>query len=116
MSKERKEENKILLKKFWKFLKYRFLLLIVTVTIFATLSHTNYLDYEKPITFDKFDTITFENFRGIEFLKKSLYRNERFAYVVTTIKADINKNSVTVESLFHPSRSSVYNKQIVKDC
>lgn len=62
------------------------------------------------MTFDKYDQITFQNFRGLEFFKNSLYGNERFAYVVTSIDSDIDDNSVTVQSLFHPSRSFVYKK------
>lgn len=106
--KERKAENKKALKKLFRLTKYSFLILIFTSIIFGILSHTNFLNYEKPITFDKFDKITFENFRGLEFFKKSLYGNERFAYVVTSIETEINENSVTVQSLFHPSRSFVY--------
>jgi len=108
--KERKEENKKLLKKLFIFTKYSFLILILTSIVLGTLSHTNFLDYEKPITFDKYDHITFQNFRGLEFFKKSLYGNERFAYVVTSIDSDIEDNSVTVKSLFYPSRSFVYKK------
>lgn len=107
---ERKEENKVLLKKLFKVIKYSFLIFIIFGIALVTLSHTNYLNYEKPITFDKYDKITFENFRGLEFFRKSLYGNERFAYVVTTIESEIHENSVTVQSLFHPSRSFVYNK------
>jgi len=62
------------------------------------------------MTFDKYEQITFQNFRGIEFFKKSLYGNQRFAYVVSSIDSDIDKNSVTVQSLFYPSRSFVYKK------
>lgn len=107
---ERKEENKIILKKFLKVVKYSVLIFIIAGAVLITLNHTNYLNYEKPITFDKYDNITFENFRGMEFFKKSLYGNERFAYVVTTIESEIDDNSVTLQSLFHPSRSFVYNK------
>lgn len=106
--KERKAENKKVLKKLFRLTKYSFLILIFISIIFGILSHTNFLNYEKPITFDKFDKITFENFRGLEFFKKSLYGNERFAYVVTSIESEIDGNSVTVQSLFHPSRSFVY--------
>ena len=108
--KERKEENKKLLKRLFRFTKYSFLILIITAIVFGILSHTNYLNYQKPMTFDKFNQITFENFRGLEFFKKSLYGNERFAYVVTSIESEINDNSVTVQSLFYPSRSFVYKK------
>ena len=108
--KERKSENKKIFKKLLRLTKYSFLILIFTSFIFGVLSHTNFLDYEKPITFDKFDKITFENFRGLEFFKKSLYGNKRFAYVVTSIDSEIDNNSVTIQSLFYPSRSFVYKK------
>lgn len=109
--KENKRGNRLPLKKFLKYLKYSFLILIPCLIGFAIISHTNYLNYEKPMTFDKYDQITFKNFRGLEFFKKSLYGNEQFAYVNTTIESEINDHSVIVKSLFHPSRSYVYNKQ-----
>ena len=108
--KESKRGNRIPLKKFLKFTKYSFLILIPIIVVFAVISHTNYLNYEKPLTFDKYERITFENFRGLEFFKKSLYGNERSAYVVTSIESEIDDNSVIVQSLFYPSRSFVYKK------
>ena len=108
--KESKRGNIIPLKKFLKYTKYSFLILIPIIVTFAVISHTNYFNYEKPITFDKYAQITFQNFRGLEFFKKSLYGNERFAYVVTSIDSDIDDNSVTVQSLFYPSRSFIYKK------
>ena len=108
--KGRKEENKKLIKRLLYFTKCGFLILIFTAIVFGILSHTNYLNYEKPMTFDKYNQITFQNFRGLEFFKKSLYGNERFAYVVTSIDTEIDNNSVTVKSLFFPSRSFVYKK------
>lgn len=109
--KESKKGNPLPLQKFLKIVKYSFLVLIPFLIGFALVSHTNYLNYEKPLTFDKYDQITFENFRGIELFKKSLYGNKRFAYVNTSIESEIGDNSVTVQSFFHPSRSFVYNKQ-----
>jgi hypothetical protein len=108
--KESKKGNRKPLKKFLKFVKFSFLVLIPILIVFAILSHTNFFNYERPLTFDKYNQITFENFRGLEFFKKSLYGNERFAYVVTSIESDIEDNSVTVQSLFYPSRSFVYKK------
>lgn len=89
-------------------LKYSLVFLALTLLGLAILNHTNFLNYERPLTFDKYDQITFENFRGLEFFKKSLYGSKRFAYVVTSIESEIDDNSVTVWSLFHPSRSFVY--------
>lgn len=108
--KESKKGNKIPLKKFKIFLKHSVIIIIPLIFVFGILSHTNYMNYEKPLTFDKYDQITFENFRGLEFFKKSLYGNERFAYVVTSIDSEIDNNAVTVQSLFYPSRSYVYKK------
>jgi len=113
--KENKNGNKVPLKKFKKFTIYSFAIIIPVIVTFAILSHTNFLNYEKPMTFDKYDQITFENFRGLEFFKKSLYGNERFAYVVTSIESDIKDNSVMVQSLFHPSRSFVYKRNIYSE-
>src|SRR5690606_39189926 len=86
--KESKRENKIPLKNLKKFLKYSVVIIVPLAIGFGILNHTNFLNYEKPMTFDKYDQITFENFRGFEFFKKSLYGNERFAYVVTSIDSD----------------------------
>jgi len=108
--KEKRKGNKIPLKKFKKFIRYSIAIAIPVLIVFGVLSHTNFLNYEKPLTFDKYNQITFENFRGLEFFKKSLYGNKRFAYVVTSIESDIDENSVMVQSLFYPSRSFVYNK------
>lgn len=108
---ENKRGNKIPLKRFKKFLKYSFLIFIPFVLGFAVLTHTNFLDYERPQTYDKINNLTFRNFRGLEFFKKSLYGSKKFAYVVVTIESEVNDRSVTVKSLFHPSRSFVYNSQ-----
>lgn len=108
--KENKGGNTIPLKKFKKFLKYSVMIIIPVIIGFGLLSHTNYLNYEKPLTFDKYEQISFENFRGLEFFKKSLYGNERFAYVVTSIESEIDDKTVTIQSFFHPSRSFVYKK------
>ncbi|WP_299680353.1 hypothetical protein [uncultured Dokdonia sp.] len=108
--KEHRKGNKIPLRKFKKILIYSLAIITPVIIGFAILSHNNYLNYEKPMTFDKYNQITFENFRGLEFFKKSLYGSKRFAYVVTSIESDIDNNSVTVQSLFYPSRSFVYKK------
>lgn len=113
--KESKRGNRKPLKKFLKYTKYSFLILIPIIIAFAIISHTNYLNYEKPLTFDKYEQITFENFRGVEFFKKSLYGSKRFAYVVTSIESEIGNDSVTIQALFYPSRSFVYKKNTNSD-
>lgn len=108
--KESKKDKRIYLQKVKKISKWGFIILLPIIGIIAILSHTNYIDYEEPITYDKVDEITFENFKGIELFKKSLYGNERFAYIYTTIETDFQSDSLLIKSLFHPSRSFVYKK------
>lgn len=108
--KQNRHESKVAIKKLKRFIKYSFVIFFLILTGFAVLSHTNFLDYEEPLTFDKYNQITFEKFRGLEFFKKSLYGNERFAYVLTSIESNLENNYVEVWSLFYPSRSFVYSK------
>jgi hypothetical protein len=108
---EHKKERQVALKRFKKFLKYSLIVFVLTASVIGVLSHTNYLDYQSPMTYDEFDDITFENFRGIELFKKTFLGSKEFAYVVTTIDLSIDGNKVTVHSLFHPSRSFVYDQE-----
>ncbi len=108
---ESKKGNKLPLKKLYRFFKISMLILIPSVIFFFIISHTNYLNYQKPMKFSEYDKITFENFKGLNFFKKTFYGSTRFAYIVTSIEADIEKDSVSISALFHPSRSFVYNKK-----
>lgn len=94
-----------------KILKKVFLTLFIIAVFFFTLTRVNFLDYQKPISFDKINQITFADFRGLEFFQKSLYGNEHFAYIKTTIEYEFEKDSIKIESFFHPSSSYVYNKK-----
>lgn len=107
---EQKENKSISLKRLKRFLKFSFLAVLLSITFIGIISHTNYLDYEKPLTYDRYEEITFKNFRGLEFYKKTLYGSKRFAYVFTEIDSEIEDHTVMVRSLFHPSRSFVYKK------
>ena len=78
---------------------------------FTTLTQVNFLDYQRPVPYNKINEITFKNFRGLEFFQNSLYGNERFAYINTSITYEFDGDSVSVESFFHPSSSYVYNKK-----
>ena len=109
---ERKRGNLAPLRRFKKILLYSFLVFTAIAVIFLVLNRINFLDYKSPMTYDKVDQITFEDFKGLEFFKKTLYGNERFAYIVTTIDSEIKDDYVRIESLFHPSRSFVYKQQI----
>lgn len=93
-----------------RYLVRLFAILFVSAGIVLSLNRVNYLNYESPIPFSRYDEIDFQNFRGLEFFRKSLHGNPRFAYVYTSIATDIEDDVVYVESFFHPSRSYVYNR------
>src|SRR5690606_6200927 len=93
-----------------RFAKVNIGVILSALIAFAILTHTNYLNYERPIEYYNYDSITFKNFRGLELFKKTLYNNPHYAYVVTSIEYEIDEDSITVKSLFHPSRSYVYSQ------
>jgi hypothetical protein len=88
------------------------LLLIIIASIFFTLNTINFLDYKSPMKFKEYSSISFTDFKGLEFLKKELYGSKEFAYIYTSIETKIEDKKITIESYFHPSRSYVYNKNI----
>jgi hypothetical protein len=54
---------------FKKILITNLIVLVTAIIGIGILSHTNYLDYEKPIPYSEYDRISFKNFRGLELLK-----------------------------------------------
>lgn len=93
-----------------KSLKISILLISIVIIGFITLTKVIFLDYESPIGYDRINHISFKNFRGLEFFQKSLYGNKSFAYIKTSIEYEFEKDSIQVQSFFHPSSSYVYNK------
>ncbi|EJL61280.1 hypothetical protein [Flavobacterium sp. CF136] len=86
-------------------------LVVIFFSVFVILTQVNFLDYRSPKTYDKIDEITLNDFRGLEFFQNTLYGNEHFAYIKTSIDYDFEKDSIRVESFFHPSSSYVYNRK-----
>lgn len=106
-----KKGNRSLYKKIKKVFKYSIFIILIFGLSILVLNRVNFLDYESPLTFDKFNKITFENFRGFDFFRKSFNGSKYYAFVATTIDYELEDNFVRVQSLFHPSRSYVYNKK-----
>jgi hypothetical protein len=90
-------------------LKYNLLAVVCVAVAVLILSHTNYLNYGRPIPYKNVNQITFKDFRGLELFRTELFGSKYFAYVVTTIDLEKDDESVIVTSYFHPSRSFVYN-------
>jgi hypothetical protein len=94
---------------FKRILKYNLLALLFLAVTVLILSHTNYLNYGRPIPYKNVNQITFKDFKGLELFRKELFGSKYFAYVVTSIELEKEDNSIKITSYFHPSRSFVYN-------
>lgn len=106
--KELKVDRKAGYKKLQCIGKWSLIIILPVIVFVGVISHTNFLNYEKPIPFEKVENITFRNFRGVELFKKSLYGYEKFAYVSTGMEVNFNNTEVDIRSYFYPSRSFVY--------
>jgi hypothetical protein len=75
--------------------------------------HINYLDYEKPIAYSNWKTITWSNFRGNNTPYRTLKGHREFGFIETDIVIDNDDDSLYITSYFYPSRSYVFNKRII---
>jgi len=82
----------------------------ISVIFLLTLNRINFLEYKKPMKYTQIQQIQLSDFRGYEFFRKDLEGSESFAYIVTTIENEIINDSLHVWSLFHPSKSYVFNR------
>ena len=74
--------------------------------------HVNYFDYEKPIAYSEWETITWTNFRGNNSPYRTLKGSRQFAFIETEIRVVEANDNIHVTSYFHPSRSYVFNKRV----
>jgi len=103
---------RIIFSRIKKYLIYATFISAVVIAFILSLNYINFLDYKEPMPFSKYDSITFHDFKAYEFFRKSFEGERRFAYIVTSIEVKINDDNIEVQSLFHPSRSFVYNSKI----
>jgi len=108
---EIKKGNKLSLKKLYSVLKITTILFVIVLSFFLSLSHTNFLNYEGRLEYNKIDQITFKNFRGLNLFKETFYGKKEFAYIVTKIDYEFDGDNVSIQSYFYPSRSFVYNRK-----
>lgn len=87
----------------------------VAALFISFLFDVNFVDYKKPIPHRDWSSISLKDFRGLKKPFRTLHGETKFAFVSTSIRMDINQNSVEIESLFHPSRSYVYNQNIYSE-
>jgi hypothetical protein len=88
------------------------LILGLTMVIASFLFHVNFIRYASPIAFSEIDKITLKDFKGFRRPYQTLDGGSEFAFIVTTLSIKPKNNEVTVEALFHPSRSYTFNDNL----
>jgi hypothetical protein len=97
------------MKKFNLFLFSISLLLLSASALFDI----NFISYESPIPYSSVKSINFYDFRGLRKPGETLYGATKFAFIKTSREYRIiNDSSAWIISLFHPSRSYIYDQQI----
>jgi len=83
----------------------------VILLLTAILFDVNYLDYNNPIPFDKCQTITLYDFKGLKRPGNTLDGSHKFAYIKTSRKINyLGDGVIRITAYFHPSRSYVFNQ------
>jgi hypothetical protein len=85
----------------------------VAFVVMAGSFHINFLDYEQPIPYSEWETITWSNFRGNNTPYRTLKGHREFGFIETEIVVEEDNDSLHVTSYFYPSRSYVFNKRII---
>ena len=96
-------------------MKFDFIIVFISliITAYAALYDVNYLEYESPIPYSNWKSITWNDFKGLKHSKQSLFGNEKFAYIDSKIIIKYTSDStLEVSTWFYPCRSYVFNKKI----
>lgn len=81
----------------------------------ASLWDVNWLDYQSPIEYKDYKSISMENFKGLNRSGRTMDGVKEFASIVTEIKTFKKGSKYHVVSLFHPSRSYTFKKEFELD-
>ncbi|MBT7825147.1 MAG: hypothetical protein HN600_01005 [Bacteroidetes bacterium] len=94
---------------------FNIILIITTLAVLfiATLWDINLLNYSQPIAHTNFNEIELSDFRGLNRPYHSLHGSSRFAFISTDIQIKYEDDQICILSRFHPSRSYVYNKNMI---
>ena len=92
------------------------ILFIISISIIITVASydINFFNYEAPIPYSELSEITWENFRGKNKPYITMDGIKEFAFITTQIKASYTPDhKIIITAYFHPSRSYVYNKNVM---
>lgn len=89
--------------------------LSVTAILISILFDFNYLQYKAPIAHKDWGAISLSDFRGFKRPYMTLYGESKFAFVSTSIDTKESRNYIKIETLFHPARSYVFNRDLFSE-
>lgn len=107
-----KKNNLLNRKVVFKFLDKAILIVSIIAILIAVLWDFNYLRYKAPIPHNQWESITLNDFRGLNKPFDNLYGESEFAFVSTSIRVRKSSKEIEIETLFHPCRSYVYNRKL----
>ena len=82
------------------------------ITCYAALYDVNYLDYESPVPYSKWKSITWNDFKGLKHPNATLFGNNKFSYIYCKISLKYTSDSsLQINTWFYPCRSYVFNKK-----
>jgi len=87
---------------------------IGTISLLASIAfHINIFNYARPIEYSNHGVISLKDFKGFKRPNQTLDGGKEFAFTTTSIEWEKKRDEIKIMALFHPSRSYVYNENIV---
>lgn len=99
-------------KRFRSTINFAILISGLTLMLFAIVFHINIFNYHSPKEYEKISSLTLKDFCGLKPPGYTLDGKSEFAFIVTSIDFEIKDDEIVIRSLFHPSRSYVYNDRL----
>ncbi len=96
-------------------MKFNLILLACSLLLLSTaiIFEINYLNYGSPVSYSRWKTITFYDFKGFKKPSETFYGNKEFAFIRTNREGHfINDTTIELISYFHPSRSYVFEQHM----
>lgn len=81
------------------------------IIVFVSIYEINYFDYASPIPYKYWQTITWDDFRGLRRPIDDLEGSTRIAFINCNFEVLDGKEEIRVTTYFHPSRSYVYSRK-----
>jgi hypothetical protein len=84
-----------------------------TLLVVSICFHINIFHYSTPVQYENVKNITLADFKGYRLPAQTLDGDKEFAFITTSIEWKKENDNLVIASLFHPSRSYVFDEHIV---